>query len=116
MNKKSFLGVVTCIVQTFGKKFVYFLMLPLLLSCGGETKQDLRDRIDDLESQVEELEQIVQEKDDRIEELEEKLSNIQSYAEDVQNAIYNTHLFGNSFGDYDDVEDGTQSILDEADY
>lgn len=92
------------------------IMLFLLTSCGGESKQDLLDRIDELESQVSDLESEIEEKDRRIAELEEKLDNIQSYASDVQNAIDNTHIFGNQYGDYDDVEDGTQSIIDESDY
>lgn len=95
---------------------IFLSLLVLLSSCGGESKQDLLDRIDELESLVSELESEIEERDNRIAELEEKLDNIQSYASDVQDAIDNTHIFGNQYGDYDDVEDGTQSILDESDY
>ena len=98
------------------KLYTIILSFFLLTACSGESEQDLRDQIEDLESRISELEYEVQEKDERIDELETKLSNIQSYAEDLQNSLDNTHLFGNRFGDYDDVEDGTQSILDESDY
>lgn len=33
-----------------------------------------------------------------------ELCNLQSYTEDAQNAINNSHLFGNRFSDNDDIK------------
>lgn len=85
-----------------------FLILVFISSCGGESKQDLRDQIHDLQEQIEELQSQVEEKDEEISELKEKLDNARSHAEDVQSALDD--------GSFSDAYDCADDVISETDY
>lgn len=85
-----------------------FAVLFIFASCGGESKEDLRDKIEKLQTQVNQLKREVDERDAEIEELHERLDNARSHAEDVQSALDD--------GSFSDAYDCADDVVYETDY
>lgn len=89
-------------------ELISLVLLFALSSCGGESKQDLRDQIKDLQTQVNQLKRLVNERNEEIEELQERLENARSHAEDVQSALED--------GSFSDAYDCADDVINETDY